>query len=68
MYSSENPVNGKKPRFLNDLTVAEDGTVYMTDSSVKWDRRHNRHQIMEGEVSGRSDDKSVCLCKYHTEV
>ena len=53
MYSSENPVNGKKPRFLNDLTVAEDGTVYMTDSSVKWDRRHNRHQIMEGEVSGR---------------
>lgn len=54
LYSAETPVNGKKPRFLNDLTIAEDGTIYMTDSSVKWDRRHNRHQIMEGEVSGRS--------------
>lgn len=53
LYSAEIPVNGKRPRFLNDLTIAEDGTIYMTDSSTKWDRRHNRHQIMEGEVSGR---------------
>lgn len=70
LYSAEIPVNGKRPRLLNDLTIAEDGTIYMTDSSTKWDRRHNRHQIMEGEVSGRSALTTISPtdsmnCKIH---
>lgn len=47
-------INGKVPKFLNDLTIASDGMIYMTDSSTKWDRRHNRYCIFEGEASGRS--------------
>jgi len=27
-------VEGKPLRFLNDLTIADDGTIYLTDSSI----------------------------------
>lgn len=46
-------VNGRPMKFLNDLTIARDGTIYMTDTSAKWDRRHNRYAIFEGEATGR---------------
>lgn len=46
-------INGRASKFLNDLTIASDGMIYMTDSSAKWDRRHNRYCIFEGEATGR---------------
>ncbi|XP_041354583.1 adipocyte plasma membrane-associated protein-like [Gigantopelta aegis] len=53
LYSSSEPINGKIPKFLNDLDIAKDGTIYVTDSSTKWDRRHNRYVLLEAESSGR---------------
>lgn len=47
-------INGRPMKFLNDLTIARDGMIYMTDTSAKWDRRHNRYAIFEGEATGRS--------------
>ncbi|KAK3093634.1 hypothetical protein FSP39_018305 [Pinctada imbricata] len=35
IWSSSNLVNGKKVMLLNDLTIASDGTIYLSDSSVK---------------------------------
>ncbi|KAK3596049.1 hypothetical protein CHS0354_032577 [Potamilus streckersoni] len=53
LWPSSAPINGKVPRFLNDLYIMPDGLIYITDSSTKWDRRHNRYLVMEGETSGR---------------
>lgn len=54
LWPANAEVSGKPLKFLNDLTIASDGTIYMTDSSAKWDRRHNRYCIFEGEATGRS--------------
>lgn len=53
LWPSSAPINGKTMKLLNDLDIASDGTIYMSDSSTKWDRRHNRYCIMEAEDSGR---------------
>lgn len=53
LWPASAEVNGKPLKFLNDLTIASDGMIYMTDSSTKWDRRHNRYCIFEGEATGR---------------
>ena len=53
LWPSTAPINGKHPKLLNDLDIASDGTIYMTDSSTKWDRRNNRYCILEAESSGR---------------
>lgn len=46
-------INGKPFRFVNDLDIARDGTIYFTDTSSKWQRRHFRHCFLEGDDSGR---------------
>ncbi|KAJ8309300.1 hypothetical protein KUTeg_014174, partial [Tegillarca granosa] len=53
LWPSSAPVNGKKMKLVNDLAIARDGMIYFTDSSTKWDRRHNRYCILEAESSGR---------------
>ena len=53
LYRSRKEIEGKIPMFLNDLDIASDGSIYFTDSSTKWDRRHNRHLIMENRPDGR---------------
>jgi len=53
LYGSTEPINGKLPRFLNDLDIAEDGTIYISDSSTKWDRRNNRMAVYENRPDGR---------------
>lgn len=46
-------IDGKPFRFVNDLDIARDGTIYFTDTSSKWQRRHFRHSFLEGDDSGR---------------
>lgn len=46
-------INGKPFRFVNDLDIARDGTIYFTDTSSKWQRRHFRYSFLEGDDSGR---------------
>ena len=53
LYSSSEEVAGKRPMFLNDLDIASDGSIYISDSSTKWDRRHNRLGIYENRPDGR---------------
>ncbi|XP_076442475.1 adipocyte plasma membrane-associated protein-like [Babylonia areolata] len=53
MLSSQEPLAGHKPKLLNDIEEGPDRTIYFTDSSTRWDRRHNRYCIFEGEASGR---------------
>lgn len=62
LISSVQEINGKRPRFLNDLDIASDGTIYLSDSSTKWDRRHNRLAIMESRPDGRL--VSIILCMH----
>lgn len=54
-------INGKPFRFVNDLDIARDGTIYFTDTSSKWQRRHFRHSLFEGDNSGR-------LMAYHPKT
>ena len=54
-------INGKPFRFVNDLDIARDGTIYFTDSSTKWQRRHVPHLLFEGDASGR-------LMAYHPKT
>ncbi|XP_033735730.1 adipocyte plasma membrane-associated protein-like [Pecten maximus] len=53
LWPSTFSIGGDKIRFLNDVAVASNGLIYMTDSSIKWDRRHNRYLVLEAERSGR---------------
>lgn len=53
LVSSKIPIAGHLPRFLNDVEEGPDGLVYFTDSSTRWDRRHNRYCILEADMSGR---------------
>lgn len=34
--------------FLNGLEISKNGTVFFTDSSSKWGRRHVRYEVSEG--------------------
>ena len=53
MFTSDTKINGKEPKLLNDLDIASDGTIYMSDSSTKWDRRNNRLLVFEAAPDGR---------------
>lgn len=53
LWPSTAPVNGIEPKFMNDLDIGPDGTIYISDSSNRWDRRHNRYCLFEGETTGR---------------
>ncbi|XP_060562915.1 adipocyte plasma membrane-associated protein-like [Ruditapes philippinarum] len=53
LWPSSEPINGRLPKFMNDLDIGPDGTIYVSDSSTIWDRRHNRYCILEGESTGR---------------
>jgi len=54
-------INGKPFRFVNDLDIARDGTIYFTDSSAKWQRRQVAEMVLEQEGSGR-------LMAYHPKT
>ena len=54
-------INGKPFRFVNDLDIARDGTIYFTDSSTKWERRQFHYSIFEGDNTGR-------LMAYHPKT
>lgn len=54
LLSAETPLAGKVAKFFNDVEIGEDGLIYFTDSSTRWDRRHNRYLILEGDMTGRS--------------
>ncbi len=45
-------LNGRPLRFLNDVELLND-TVYFTDSSSTWDRRHIVNIILEQKGDGR---------------
>ncbi|KAK3596051.1 hypothetical protein CHS0354_032579 [Potamilus streckersoni] len=53
LWPSTAPINGKVPRFLNDLYIMPDGLIYITESSTKWQWRHNRFNLLEGNNTGR---------------
>ncbi|KAK9078089.1 hypothetical protein SSX86_002146 [Deinandra increscens subsp. villosa] len=40
-------------KFTNDLDIDDDGNVYFTDSSTKYQRRNFMHLVFSGEDSGR---------------
>ncbi|ESO96507.1 hypothetical protein LOTGIDRAFT_115667, partial [Lottia gigantea] len=53
LFDSKEKILGYRPVFLNDVVILKDGTMYITDSSRKWDRRHHPYSILEAEDSGR---------------
>uniref|UniRef100_A0A1I7UUR2 Str_synth domain-containing protein n=1 Tax=Caenorhabditis tropicalis TaxID=1561998 RepID=A0A1I7UUR2_9PELO len=53
ILDSRVPIEGYKPRFLNDLDVISDDELVITDSSVRHDRRHFMPLILEHQADGR---------------
>lgn len=53
LWPASAPINGRPSVFLNDIAVANDGFIYMTDSSSRWSRRHAVYSLMEGDDTGR---------------
>lgn len=59
------------PKFLNDLDITRDGVVYLTDSSYKFPRTHNRMEILEAGPRGRvfrwdhTSGLTVIACGLH---
>ncbi|CAM9136998.1 unnamed protein product [Phaeothamnion confervicola] len=62
----------KRPRFLNDLAIASNGIIYMTDSSWKNFRAQNRREILDAGGRGRllrldprTGKATTLLCGLH---
>lgn len=53
--------NGKPFRFVNHLDIDEDGTIFFTDSSAKWQAHQASYSFFEGDKTGR-------LMAYHLKT
>ncbi|XP_041444565.1 adipocyte plasma membrane-associated protein-like, partial [Xenopus laevis] len=53
LISNEDGLDKIPFRFLNGLEVSKNGTIYFTDSSSKWGRRHHRYEVLETNHLGR---------------
>ena len=53
--------NGKPFCLVNDLDIDEDGTIYFTHSSTKWQGHQAFYSIFEGDKTGR-------LMAYHPKT
>ncbi|KAM8971975.1 adipocyte plasma membrane-associated protein-like [Pelodytes ibericus] len=53
LLSNEEGVDGIPFRFLNGLELSKNGTIFFTDSSSKWGRRHHRYEVLETNHLGR---------------
>ncbi|CAN0332173.1 unnamed protein product [Pylaiella littoralis] len=58
--------------FLNDFDLTDDGTIFLTDSSWKHPRAHNRRDIIDGGPNGRllrfdptTGDLRTVMCGLH---
>lgn len=70
--TSIDPVALLRMRFLNDLTIAPGGSIYITDSSFKHARHHNRLEILDAAPRGRllrydtaTKELTTVLCGLH---
>lgn len=46
-------VNGEKLVFVDDLDIAENGTIWFSDASARWDYHHVAQDIVEASATGR---------------
>ena len=46
-------IDGRPFRFVNDLDIAQDRTIYFTDTSSKWQRYQHDYSVLEGDNTGR---------------
>lgn len=57
---------GERFRFTNNAAVAQDGTIYFTDTSTRWGIEDYVNDLIEGQSTGRllarSPDGEVRLC------
>ncbi|KAK7149922.1 hypothetical protein R3I94_009289 [Phoxinus phoxinus] len=53
LHSSKEGADGIPFGFLNGLEISKNGTVFFTDSSSKWGRRHVRYEVLETNQLGR---------------
>lgn len=53
LFPASMKVDGKASKFLNDIVISSSGDIFLTDSSWKWDRRHNRLMVFENRPYGR---------------
>ncbi|KAI1888464.1 hypothetical protein AGOR_G00185420 [Albula goreensis] len=53
LLSSQTGADGIPFGFLNGLEISRDGTVFFTDSSSRWGRRHVRYEVIETNHLGR---------------
>ena len=53
LFPHEGVVDGIPVRFMNDVAVGENDTLYFTDSSWKWTRRNSRYAVLEATGRGR---------------
>lgn len=48
-----NEIEGVPMKFLNDLDFDDEGNLYFTDSSTRWQRRQFLHSVMEADDTAR---------------
>lgn len=53
IYSTATPVNGRRPVHLNDMVIAPNGVIVMTDSSDTYTYVNDVYICMDGRPTGR---------------
>lgn len=46
-------IDGKPMLFVDDLTIASDGTIWFTDGSQRFPEHHDAFEFLEGRATGR---------------
>ena len=54
LFSADTPIEGTKGRIFNDLDIADDGTIYLSVSSSRWNRNQFVYEVIEAQPTGRS--------------
>ncbi|KAL4226153.1 hypothetical protein ACF0H5_014139 [Mactra antiquata] len=53
LVSNEQGSDGVPFKFLNSMDISDDGIIYFTDSTYKWERRNFRYAVIETRPDGR---------------
>ncbi|KAI6234345.1 Adipocyte plasma membrane-associated protein [Aphelenchoides fujianensis] len=59
VLSPTTPIDGLPPRFLNDVDVLNEETIFVSHSTAKFDRRRFLHVFMEQQPNGRLFEVNV---------
>lgn len=68
LFGTDQMVEGTNVTFLNDLDIDNNGNIYLTHSSVRWERRDFIYAILESNADGRLLEYNLHTKKFRVLI